>query len=356
MPDDLGERTEEATPKRRQDAREEGNVPRSQDFAAAVLLLGVTLALWWGGRILLDQGALLLDHALAGDWLSDPLRVEGVGPFAGQLALHAARLAAPVLLIAWAVGALGQVTQIGWLFAPRAVAPKLSKLDPIRGAQRLFGLSGIVKAALDGGKVAAVILVTVVTIMQHRETMVNLPVLTVGEALVEIGILVLDLSLRVIALLLLLGVLDLAWQRHRHARDLRMTRQEVKDELKQTEGDPDVKRRRLRMQQQIAMQRIRAAVPKADVVVTNPEHISVAIRYDAATMAAPVVVAKGADHVALRIRQIALAAGVPIVERKPLARALYRAVDVGRPIPAEFYKAVAEILAYVYRLGGREVA
>ena len=151
-------------------------------------------------------------------------------------------------------------------------------------------------------------------------------------------------------MLLLLGIIDFAYQRWKHAQDLKMTKQQVKDEMKQTEGDPDVKRRRMRMQQQIAMQRIAAAVPRADVVVTNPEHVSVAISYEAERMSAPIVVAKGADFVALRIRQIALANGVPIVERPPLARALYRQVAVGQEIPPDFYNAVAEILAYIYRL------
>jgi flagellar biosynthetic protein FlhB len=132
-----------------------------------------------------------------------------------------------------------------------------------------------------------------------------------------------------------------------------MTKQQVKDELKQTEGDPEVKRRRMKMQQQVAMHRISAAVPKADVIVTNPEHISVALQYDAERMNAPTVVAKGADHLAIRIRQIAMKHGIPIVERKPLARALYKQVQVGQEVPPDLYAAVAEVLAYVYRLSGR---
>ncbi|MHC5023403.1 MAG: EscU/YscU/HrcU family type III secretion system export apparatus switch protein, partial [Planctomycetota bacterium] len=163
----------------------------------------------------------------------------------------------------------------------------------------------------------------------------------------------LTLALRVVAVLLLLGFIDFFYQKWKHTQDLRMTKQQVKDEMKQAEGDPEVKKRRLRMQQQIAMQRINASVPKADVVVTNPEHIAVALQYDANRMNAPRVVAKGADFLALRIRQIAVQHGIPVVERKPLARALYREVPVGREVPPEFYQAVAEILAYVYRLGGR---
>jgi flagellar biosynthetic protein FlhB len=147
-------------------------------------------------------------------------------------------------------------------------------------------------------------------------------------------------------------LIDFLYQRWKLNNDLRMTKQQVKEEMKQSEGDPEVKRRRMRMQQQIAMQRISTAVPKADVIVTNPEHISVAIQYDQATMRAPKVVAKGADFLAMRIRQIALQHDIPIVERKPLARALYKEVAINQEIPPAFYKAIAEILAYVYRLAG----
>jgi flagellar biosynthetic protein FlhB len=182
---------------------------------------------------------------------------------------------------------------------------------------------------------------------------VVLPYLTVLECLVSIGQLMLDVALRILAVLLLLGVIDFVYQRWKQRQDLKMTKQQVKDEMKQTEGDPDVKRRRMRIQQQIAMQRISSAVPRADVVVTNPEHLAIAIRYDREAMNAPVVIAKGADHLAMRIRQIAIRHSIPIVERKPLARALYKDVAVGQEIPPDFYNAVAEVLAYVYRLDGR---
>jgi flagellar biosynthetic protein FlhB len=198
-----------------------------------------------------------------------------------------------------------------------------------------------------------IVIVSAVTIWQYHEEIVVMPYLSPMQSLGKGGWLILDLSLRLLAVLIVLGLLDFFYQRWKHNQDMKMTKQQVKDELKQSEGDPDVKRRRVRMQQQVAMQRISAAVPKADVVVTNPEHVSVAIKYDAATMSAPKVIAKGADLLALKIRQIALRHGIPIVERKALARALYRQVAVNQEIPPSFYKAVAEILAYVYRLNPR---
>jgi flagellar biosynthetic protein FlhB len=217
----------------------------------------------------------------------------------------------------------------------------------------VFGLSGLVKAILDSAKVLIVVAVAVTTILDHGREVVVLPYLTVMECLGSAGRLMLDLALRILVVLLVLGVLDFAYQRWKQSQDLKMSKQQVKDEMKQTDGDPDVKRRRFRMQQQIAMQRISSAVPKADVIVTNPEHISIAIKYDPDSMHAPKVIAKGADFLALRIRQIAMRHGIPVVERKPLARALYKEVGVGQEIPPAFYTAVAEVLAYVYRLSGR---
>jgi flagellar biosynthetic protein FlhB len=228
----------------------------------------------------------------------------------------------------------------------------MRKLNPLAGFKRIFGISGAVKSGLDIFKVVIVLAVAIPTIVQHGREIVLLPYLASMQALSVVGDMVYSLAIRILAVLIILGILDFLYQRWKHTSDLRMTKQQVKDEMKQSEGDPEVKRRRIRMQQQIAMQRINSAVPKADVIVTNPEHISIAIQYDQATMRAPKVVAKGADFLAMRIRQIALQHGIPIVERKPLARALYKEVAVNREIPPEFYKAVAEILAYVYRLSG----
>jgi len=353
MAEDLGEKTELATPRRLEEAREEGNVAKSQDFAGAIMLLLVTLTLWLAAMNMLGQSTGMIRRALEGDVLGNPLDPGALWTYVAALCDAAVRIVLPVLALAWGVAALSHVAQIGWLISPKAVAPNLGKLDPLRGIKRIYGLNGLVKVGLDIGKVVIVIVVVALTFMQYAERIIVLPYLTSLQGLALIGRMMLDVALRVLAVLLMLGVLDYLYQRWRHRHDLKMTKQQVRDEMKQTEGDPDVKRRRLRMQHQIAMQRIATAVPKADVIVTNPEHVSIAIQYDQAAMNAPKVIAKGADYLALRIRQIALAHGIPIVERKPLARALYREVKVGQEVPPVFYKAVAEILAYVYRLSGR---
>ncbi|MCH8152456.1 MAG: flagellar biosynthesis protein FlhB [Planctomycetes bacterium] len=353
MAEDLGERSEEATPKRRLEAREEGNVARSQDLAGGLLLLAATVILWAAVWPMLGRFKTVLEAVLDGDTLGNPVDPAQAMTVVEYVAAAGVRIGLPLLLITGAVAFLTHFSQVGWLFAPKAVMPKLSKLNPMNGLKRIFGISGLVKVSLDTLKVALVITVAVVTMMQYREQIVVLPYLSVMQCLAESAKMMLDLALRLIAILLILGVFDLLFQRWKHKQDLKMTKHQVKDELKQTEGDPETKRRRMRMQQQIAMQRVASAVPKADVVVTNPEHVSVAIQYDAQRMNAPTVIAKGADYLALRIRQIALLRGIPVVQRPPLARALYRQVDVGQEVPPDFYKVVAEILAFVYQLNNR---
>lgn len=350
MAEDLGEKSEEATPKRRQEARESGNVARSQDFASALLLLAMTLTLWAALMPMLDRFRIVMESILGESTPWDPAEAWDTVTFVGAAAVG---VAMPVLAVAWGAAFVAHLLQIGWLFAPKALRPQFSKLSPLSGVRRIFGLSGLVKVTLDTLKVVIIAIVSVATIWQHRDEIVVMPYLSSMQSLAKAGWLLLDLALRVLAVLLVLGFLDFFYQRWKHNQDMKMTKQQVKDELKQTEGDPDVKRRRLRMQQQVAMQRISSAVPKADVVVTNPDHVSVAIKYDAATMSAPKVLAKGADLLALKIRQLALRHGIPIVERQALARALYRQVAVNQEIPASFYTAVAEILAYVYRLSPR---
>ncbi|MHC4415041.1 MAG: flagellar biosynthesis protein FlhB [Planctomycetota bacterium] len=354
MAEELGERTEEPTPKRRQDARGEGNVARSQDLGGALLLLAATLILWVALWPMLGRFKIVMETVLDGDALGDPADPGQVLAAVEYVAVAGARVAAPILLITAAVAFLTQFVQIGWLFAPKVVLPRLSKLNPMNGLKRIFGITGVVKAAIDTVKVAVVVTVAALTVYQYRNQIVILAYLSPVQCVARAAWMLLDLAFRVLAVLLLLGVFDFLYQRWKHRQDLKMTKHQVKDEMKQTEGDPEVKKRRLRMQHQIAMQRIASVVPKADVVVTNPEHIALAIRYDAARMNAPTVIAKGADFLALRIRQIALLRGIPVVQRPPLARALYRRVAVGQEIPPDFYNAVAEILAYVYRLNERK--
>jgi flagellar biosynthetic protein FlhB len=353
MAEDLGERTEDPTPKRRAEARRDGNIARSQELSGALALLVGTLIIALVFFPMLEQFKGLVGDVLDGDKLGDPTDPYDAKTVIDYVAVAAARIGAPFLLLMMAAVALIQFSQIGWLFSPQILRPRLSQLNPLSGFKRILSLNGLFKASLSIIKTVVVLTVVVLSVWQYRRQIVVLPYLTPLPIVLKVTTMILDVALRLVAVLLVLGILDMIYQKWKHTQDLKMTKQQVKDEMRQAEGDPHVKRRRYRMQQQIAMQRIAAAVPRADVVVTNPEHVSVAISYEAERMSAPIVVAKGADFVALRIRQIALANGVPIVERPPLARALYRQVAVGQEIPPDFYNAVAEILAYVYQLNGR---
>ncbi|MHC4218516.1 MAG: flagellar biosynthesis protein FlhB [Planctomycetota bacterium] len=353
MAEDLGERTEPPTPKRRTEARQDGNIARSQELSGALMLLAGTLVIAATFFPMLGSFKGMIRAVLDGDTLGSPLDPAEAKTVIDFVAIAAARIGVPLLLLMAFAAFVIQFSQVGWLFSPKMLRPKLSQLNPINGAKRLLGLSGLFKAGLSIVKTVLVVLVVILTIYQYGRQLVVLPYLAPLQIVLKASGLMLILALRLVAVLVLLGVLDLVYQRWKHTQDLKMTKQQVKDEMRQAEGDPHVKRRRYRMQQQIAMQRIAAAVPKADVVVTNPDHVSVAITYEAERMNAPTVVAKGADFVALRIRQIALANSVPIVQRPPLARALYRQVAVGQEIPPDFYHAVAEILAYVYQLNGK---
>ena len=308
--------------------------------------------IWFGFSPMLDHLGMAMEQVLSEPGMRSVSSITWQGTVgAGMVgALYAL---APIAIAIWFAAVISNLVQVGWLFTPKAVKPRFSKLNPIEGAKRIFGTRAIVKAALDSLKVLMVVLVVAWTVHGMDERILALPLLPLLAALLSVGELLIELALRVTAVLLFLGIIDYAWQKYRHEQDLKMSRQQVKDEFKQTDGDPDIKRRRLQFARQIAQQRIATAVPKADVIVTNPEHLSVAIQWDSESMNAPTVVAMGADHLALRIRQIAMTHGVPILERKPLARALYKQVKVGQEIPADMYEAVAEVLAFVYRMDGR---
>lgn len=354
MAEELGEKTEMPTSRRLREARGRGQIAKSQDFGSAVDLVGGFIALMLlGGSIVGGLSTLLrylLDDRSSGvamdmTSLDGALRLSGV-----QLVV----IAGPFLLIMFVVSFFAQFVQVGWLFTLQPLQPKLDRLNPMSGLSRLFSRRNAVKTAVGVVKMSIIGAVGVLIVRSHMVEIAALSRLGAAAAFMVMGRIVADLCIWMLAVMLVIGIVDFIYQRWQHTRDLKMTKQEVKDELRSMEGDVETKGRRLRMARQIALQRIKSAVPKADVVVTNPTHFAVALQYDSEKMAAPKVVAKGADFMAFRIREIAAANGIPIVEKPPLARALYAEVDVGRVISPEFYEAVAEILAYVYRLEGRQ--
>jgi flagellar biosynthetic protein FlhB len=353
MAEDLGEKTEDPTPKRRSEARKNGDVARSQEVGAAVILIAALLVLLVFGGALASGMASVMQRTLAPDVVGRAITTDGQGPPIAYSFGQTIRMLAPIMLLLAGAAIASQVGQVGLLFTLKPLQPKLSRLDPIRGAKKFIDAKKLMKGALDVVKLTAIFVIVATVCLARMPMIAALPKLTMEGAIVVIGRILLEVALWLLLVMVLIAVIDFAFQRWRHKEQLKMTKQEVKDERKSSEGDPEVKRRRFGLYQKLVLQQLQSAVPRADVIVTNPTHFAVALAYDSSRMGAPRVVAKGADHLAVRIRLLAASHGVPIIERPPLARGLYYGVDVGREVPVEHYEAVAEVLAYVYRLEGR---
>ena len=353
MPEELGERTEQPTARRLTEARDRGQVPKSTDLASAIVLfLGavlIAIGIGWIG----DRFGLVLRTMLDFDRFTGGATVDSIAPATRLAAWQLAVIMVPVLVIAFIVAYLSHFVQVGWLITFKPVQPKLENLSPLKGIKRVFGVRGQMKTLTNTLKLVAMVVVAILAVLARLPAIAAMPRMAPAQAMRLVGRLGLELALILAVLLLLIALIDYAYQRWQHIKDLKMTKQEVKDERRSMEGDPQLKGRRFRMYQQIIMQQITKSVPDADVVVTNPTHFAVALRYDKKTMASPKVTAKGADELAARIRNLALLNGVPMISRPPLARALYWGVDVGQAISPEHYEAVAEILAYVYRIDER---
>jgi flagellar biosynthetic protein FlhB len=350
MAEDMGERTEQPTGRKLAMARARGQIPKSPELSGAVDLIGAVIVLMFFGGAFVEQLAAMMRTMLSGNAPGWGLDKGGVKDLAVWAFLHAVQAAAPFIALMVVVAYLAQLMQVGWLWSAQPLEPKWDRMNPVSGFGRIFSRKNLVKTGIGVLKMGLIGYIVVYVIAQRIQELAGLPALSALAGFHHLGELVLGMAKWMLLVMLVIGVADWWFQRWQHTQDLKMTKQEVQDERKSTEGDEQMKAKRLKMGRQMAMQRMRMDVPKADVVVTNPTHFSVAIRYDADKMDAPKVVAKGADYLAFRIREIALGAGVPIVEKPALARALYAYVAVGQQIRAEDYEAVAEVLAYVYRL------
>lgn len=353
MAEELGDKTELPTARKRTEARERGQIAKSVDLGAAIDAAGSAALLGLLGSTLVGGLAAVLRYLLDDRLSGRALSVDVVGELMRWTLVQTGVIVGPFIGIMLVIIAAGQVLQVGWSPTATPLEPKLDRLNPIAGAQRVFSGRGLVKSGLTVLKLLVVLTVTVTIAMQEWQKIAQLPQLELSSLLVAMLDILWRVLIWVVALLLILGIADYTYQLWQQTQDLKMTKQEVKDEQRSTEGDLETKGRRLRIARQMAMQRLSKSVPKADVIVTNPTHFAVALKYESGSMSAPTVVAKGADFLALRIRELAAANAIPIVERPPLARALYHNVPVGRQIKPEFYEAVAEILAYVYRLKNR---
>ncbi|MEO0631273.1 MAG: flagellar biosynthesis protein FlhB [Planctomycetota bacterium] len=348
---DLGEKTEEPTGRKLAQARSKGQVPKSQDLTGVLSLIIAFATLFVFGAFIAGRMHNMLKQSLDAESYGFIASTESLFALVRSTAIDAGAILAPVMIVMFFGIALAMVGQTGLLFTTKPITPDIKRLNPISGLKRIFGVRGIMKTVMNLAKLSIVVFAATIVIIRNESKLVMLTVLGPTQAAKVIVLIALEVLAWVLFLLLVIGVVDFMYQKWQHRKDLRMTKQEVKDEFKSMEGDPETKRRRMKIAQDVALQRVQQDVPSADVIVTNPTHFSVALRYSDID-AAPRVVAKGADHLALRIRQIAAANRVPMVERPPLARALFWGTEVGDLIAPEHYEAVAEILAYVYELDG----
>lgn len=347
----FAEKTEKATPRKKQEARKKGQVAKSTDLSNAVVLLSAFSCLaFFGGRMaeriwnLFRQGYT--------EWLVMDLTEKSVPTIFLSMLKDSVIIAAPLILLAWLGAFASTVAQVGFLAAPEAIKMDLKKINPVEGAKRLFSMRTIVEFIKSILKLAAILIVAGIFLWQRRNVILQLPQMEPLNMAAQLGSLAVTLGLVISAVYLVIGVADLVFQRYDHAKKLRMSKQDIKDEFKKTEGDPLIKHRIKEKQRQISSARMMQEVPKAQAVVVNPTHFAVAIAYEAGKMAVPVVTAKGADFLALKMKEIAKEHGVVVMENKPLARALYASVEVGQEIPEDLFKAVAEVLAYVYKVKG----
>lgn len=350
------DKTEEATPKRQDETREKGQVARSIDLTGAVVLLAGLFALSAiGPRMFAEMQAAMHDGLLL---TARPEMVNNAADLNGlarESAWVMVRVLGPLSATVAIAAVVINLLQVRWRLTPKALIPDFRKLDPLQGAKNVFGPNALVesvKAMAKIGVVAAVVLYTVMPLVQDVATLTGISPAEMGSML---GSTIMTVAQRAAFVYLIIGAADFGWQRHRHAKSIRMSTQEVRMEHRQQELPPEVRGAIRRRQSENSRARMMADVPTADVVIMNPTHFAVALRYDPAE-AAPTVVAKGQDLVALRIRDIGRENGVEVVENPPLARQLYKQVEVGHPIPEELFQAVAEILAFVFRINGRQAA
>ena len=353
-----GEKTEEPTSKKKSDTRKEGKVPKSKEMSSGVQLIALFLLLkfwighmgtnfmelfdqiyekmpayttYWGGRIVFSDYRILLNGVI------------------GKLLLQLL----PFFLVGMVLSVGINLMQFKFKITTKPLRPKFSKLNPVSGVKKLFSKEKLIELLKSVAKIILIMAIVYNTIKDDWVYLVNFYQMPLTQAIEAIGNIVINMGLRISLVFMVIAFADLFYERWKFKEDIKMTKQEVKDEYKNAEGDPQIKGKIRQKMREASQRRMMQDVPKADVVITNPTHLAVAIRYDANEGSAPKVLAKGADFVAQKIKEVARENNVEIVENKPLARMLYANVDVGQEIPPELYQSVAEVLALVYKMQGR---
>jgi flagellar biosynthetic protein FlhB len=350
MPErDFQERTEQATPRRRRQARQEGQVARSLELnAAAIICLGFA-ALYVLGPSLAGKTANLMTYVFT----NAPFIALSDNTFYGvfnEATMRFLNIVLPVFVVMIIVAVGINVVQVGFDLSPKVINPRFDKIDPLKGFKRLFSSRSLFMAVRDTLKLTVVGFVAYKVIASEFEGFFLYPDMTIGQLASSLGALTFSIAIKIGICILAIAIIDYLYQRHEYEKSIRMSKQEIKEEMKDTEGNPQMKARIRQIQREMSKKRMMAAVPLADVVVTNPTQIAVALKYEKGADNAPLVVAKGKRLIAQKIRELASEFGVPIVEDKPLARALFKMCDIGDLVPETLYRAVAELLAYVYKL------
>ena len=347
------EKTEAPTEKKRRESREEGQVAFSRELPSAALLAGILLTLIATSPLILDAFREMTTQVFREMSKADELSIGSLYDLSGEIFSTLLPAFAPFAAIIVLVGILASVLQVGVQITLKAIAPKFNKISPLTGLKRLFSTQSLADFLKSMAKLIIVGIVGYITYMDKITELNGLSVAT-PEAILEYNFTVVaEVSGKIVLALVAIAIFDYLYQRWHHEKQLMMTKQEVKEETKQTEGDPQLKARIRQIQREMSNARMMQEVPKADALIVNPTHFAVAILYDRDVMEAPEVTAKGTDHMALRMRTVARENSVPILERPELARDLYANVEIGETIPERFYKAIAEILAFVYRLRRR---
>lgn len=350
-----GEKTEPATQKKLDDARKEGKVAKSKELTSAFMLIALFLILkifisYIGGN-LVNIFSIVYNRI---DGYVNPGELgftsQAVSAFTMQMLIQILLSVWPFFLIGVTIAILVSIVQVGWKVSTKPMEPKLSKFNPINGFKRIFSKESLFNLVMAIIKIVLIALIAYFSVKDKANDLFVLYEISLKQAISLVGEIILDTGLKISFVYLIVGLADFIYQKRKFSEDMKMTKQEVKDEYKNTEGDPQIKGRQRRKMQEASQRRMMQDVPKADVVITNPTHFAVALKYDAETAKAPVLLAKGEDYIALKIKEVAKENHVEIVENKPLARMIYHNVDIGAEIPPELYQAVAEVLATVYRM------
>lgn len=347
-----GQKTEKPTAKKIKDSRREGQVAKSQDLSNAIMLLAlfILLKVWIG-----NLGEKMLEifpesYNKMPDLANTILDTVTVSQLFTEFILTLAKLLWPVLLLGVAISFLANRIQFSWMVTTKPMEPKLSKLSPISGFKRMFSVRTLMKTLMS---IAIVIVISVIaynTMKDKWGLLFTIYDMELGQIIAMVGDVVIDLGIKISAVMLVIGIGDYIFQKWKNNQDMMMSKQDIKDEYKNQEGDPQIKGKIRQKQREASQRRMMDAVPQADVIITNPTHYAVAIQYKRELQSAPIVVAKGTDYLAGKIKEKARENGVEIVENRALARMLYNNVEIDQEIPPELYQAVAEVLAYVYRL------